>query len=112
MYHYRWGSPVAANIVYPSGSPAHPVMFRKVEYQAANNSNLPHNVCNHFAASSGYPEYQAADACMTQPSFGLFSLEELTFDRWQGGIIIRIKQSVGRIILGSLGIPTLLAIHQ
>ncbi|ATD05677.1 hypothetical protein SIO17_01595 [Pseudoalteromonas piscicida] len=85
MYHYRWGSPVAANIVYPSGSPAQPVMFRKVEYQAANSSNLPHNVCNHFAASSGYPEYQAADACMTQPGFGLFSLEDLTFDRWQGG---------------------------
>ncbi|MCF6436665.1 hypothetical protein [Pseudoalteromonas sp. MMG022] len=85
MYHYRWGSPVAANIVYPVGSPSQPVMFREVEYQAANSSNLPHNVCNHFAASSGYPEYQAADACMTQTGFGLFSLMSLTFDRWQGG---------------------------
>ncbi len=85
MYHYRWGSPVAANIIYPAGNPAQPVMFREVEYQAANSSNLPHNVCNHFAASSGYPEYQAANACMTQTGFGLFSLTNLTFDRWQGG---------------------------
>lgn len=84
MYHHRWSSPVAANIVYPAGNPSKPVMFREVKYEAANTSNLPHNVCNNFAASSGYPEYQAANACMTQPSFGLFTLKTLTFDRWQG----------------------------
>lgn len=86
MYNERWNSPVAANIIFPAGSSSRPVMFRAVEYSAANTSNLPHNVCNQFAASSGYPEYQAADACMTQANFGLFSLESLKFDRWQGGI--------------------------
>lgn len=83
MYHTRWNSPVAANIIFPAGNPAQPVMFREVEYQAANSSHLPHNMCNNFAASSGYPEYQAANACMTQSGFGLFTLKTLTFDRWQ-----------------------------
>ncbi|UAA37560.1 hypothetical protein KIH87_12660 [Paraneptunicella aestuarii] len=84
MYHHRWSSPVAANIVYPAGSTPHPVMFRKVEYEAANTDNLPHKICSNFAASSGYAEYQAANACMGQLNFGLFTLKTLTFDRWQG----------------------------
>ncbi|WP_148300831.1 hypothetical protein [Shewanella marina] len=85
MYHYRWGSPVAANIIYPIGSASKPVMFREVKYAAANTSNLPHNVCNEFSASSSYPEYQAADACMVQADFGLFSVDSLVFDRWVSG---------------------------